>query len=126
MTGAVINLNFVTGLDYDTGIAAVGKNLFVAYQYQSPQIAYATIAEYAATTGAVISTDLLSDVLGARAPTPAHSRCQGKAYCLGTTTLPGNMLANTTPPLPRLPRTLLVSGPTPSHLVRSRYRKTTF
>lgn len=64
MTGAVINLNFVTGLDYDTGIAAVGKNLFVAYQYQSPQIAYATIAEYAATTGAVISTDLLSDVLG--------------------------------------------------------------
>ena len=59
MTGVVINLNFITGLYYDTGIAVVGNHLFVAYEHMGVPYNYPTVAEYNATTGAVIHANLI-------------------------------------------------------------------
>ena len=62
LTGAVINLNFITGLYNETGLAVVGNKLFVAYQSGAngaPHVA--TVAEYNATTGAVINANLITD-----------------------------------------------------------------
>ncbi|MBV8212104.1 MAG: hypothetical protein JOZ08_02635 [Verrucomicrobia bacterium] len=56
MTGAVINLNFVTGLYQETGMAVVGNNLFVAYDAADSG---PTVAEYNATTGAVTNANLI-------------------------------------------------------------------
>ena len=58
-TGAVINLNFITGLYYDTGIAVVGNKLFVAYDSDPGGTHTATVAEFHATTGALINANLI-------------------------------------------------------------------
>jgi hypothetical protein len=61
MTGAVIKLNFITGLYYDTGIAVVGNHLFVAY-YNTSGYPHniPTVAEYNAATGALINAKLIA------------------------------------------------------------------
>jgi hypothetical protein len=58
--GAVINLNFITGLYYDTGIAVVGNHLFVAYDSDPGGSHIASVAEYNATTGALKNANLIS------------------------------------------------------------------
>ncbi|MFY9989327.1 MAG: hypothetical protein WAK31_31535 [Chthoniobacterales bacterium] len=57
--GAVINLNFITGLSYDTGIAVVGNKLFVACDSDPGGEHAATVAEYNATTGALKNANLI-------------------------------------------------------------------
>jgi hypothetical protein len=47
-TGAAINANFITGLNYPTGLAVSGNILFVASRNRG------TVEEYNATTGAAI------------------------------------------------------------------------
>jgi hypothetical protein len=59
MTGMVINLNFITGLYDETGIAVVGNHLFVAYDQAGVPNNYSTVAEYNATTGAVKNANLI-------------------------------------------------------------------
>jgi hypothetical protein len=58
-TGAVINMNFVTGLYYDFGIAAVGNKLFVSYLIDQENSPPAAVAEFNATTGALINATLI-------------------------------------------------------------------
>ncbi len=53
-TGAVINANFITGLDYPVNLAIFGNDLFVA-NYHS----YA-VGEYDATTGATINANFIT------------------------------------------------------------------
>jgi hypothetical protein len=57
-TGAVINMNFVTGLYYDFGIAVVGNKLFVSYLIDAENDT-AAVAEFNATTGALINATLI-------------------------------------------------------------------
>ena len=59
MTGAVLNLNFITGLYDETGIAVAGNHLFVAYDQAGVPNNYPTVAEYNATTGAVKNANLI-------------------------------------------------------------------
>lgn len=58
--GAVINLNFITGLSHDTGIAVVGNKVFVAYDSEPEVTHNATVAEYNATTGALKNANLIA------------------------------------------------------------------
>jgi hypothetical protein len=52
-SGATVNADLVSGLDYPFGIAAYGGNLFVGGFYDG------TIGEYNATTGAVVNPSLI-------------------------------------------------------------------
>jgi hypothetical protein len=58
-TGAVINMNFVNGLYYDFGIAVVGNKLFVSYLIDQENSPPAAVAEFNATTGALINATLI-------------------------------------------------------------------
>jgi hypothetical protein len=52
-TGAVINANFITGLELPRGLAVSGNNLFVT-NWGAP---YSTVGEYDATTGAAMNAN---------------------------------------------------------------------
>ena len=53
-TGALIKVNFITGLDEPYGLAAFGNNLFVANAGTS------TVGEYDAFTGAVVKANFIT------------------------------------------------------------------
>ncbi|MBV8277015.1 MAG: hypothetical protein JO170_17405 [Verrucomicrobia bacterium] len=57
-TGAVINANFITGLNKPTGIVLSGDNLFVA------NFGSGTVGEYDARTGAAINANLITGLSG--------------------------------------------------------------
>ena len=74
-TGAVINANFITGLNGPVGLALSGNNLFVA------NFGGGTVGEYNATTGAAINANFITGLND-----PSDSRCRATTSSWRTTT----------------------------------------